>query len=167
MQRQAVAEMLRLLPDQAQGFAGSQYSAPVRTTFLGDREVDIRGLRAELQAKQDGDVKDLLQPLLLGAELVEAAQSDNARFFITDRAAQSFVFMGSKWRAGWALVLGGADQRELIAQLQARQLHGVHRPARRSRHGAYRQPRHRAHLFLAADGALRPDLGTHCARRRP
>jgi acetyl-CoA decarbonylase/synthase complex subunit beta len=120
MQRQAVEEMLRLLPDRAQGFAGSEYAAPVRTTFLGDGDVDIPSLGAELRAKRDGDVKDLLQPLLLGAELVEAAQDDKAQFFITDRAAQSFVFMGSKWHAGWALVLGSAGQSRLIGQLQER-----------------------------------------------
>lgn len=120
MQQKAVEQMLSLLPDRVQGFEGSEFSAPVRTTFLGDGDLSIPALRAELLARQAGDVRDLLKPLLLGAELVEATQDDKAQFFIADRAVQSFVFMGSKWRAGWALVLGGADQDELIGLLQER-----------------------------------------------
>ena len=33
---------------------------------------------------------------------------------------QSYVFSGSKWKAGWALVLGGDDQQELIDKLNER-----------------------------------------------
>jgi acetyl-CoA decarbonylase/synthase, CODH/ACS complex subunit beta len=120
MQRQAVEQILALLPERAWDFTGSQYPAPVRATFLGDGSLDIAGLCTELLAKQAGDAKDLLRPLLLAAEVVEAAQDDSPQFFIADRAVQSFVFMGSKWRAGWALVLGGADQGELIGRLQER-----------------------------------------------
>lgn len=139
MQQTAVAQMLSLLPDRAQVFEDSQYPAPVRSTFLGAGDLSIPAFRAELLARQAGDVKDLLRPLLLGAELVEAAKSDKAQFFITDRVAQSLVFTGSKWRAGWALVLGGADQDALIGRLQER-LHGFHRSGGRPRDGVYRQP---------------------------
>ena len=74
MQQTAVAQMLSLLPDRAQVFEDSEYPAPVRATFLGAGDLSIPALRAELLARQAGDVKDLLRPLLLAAELVEAAQ---------------------------------------------------------------------------------------------
>jgi CO dehydrogenase/acetyl-CoA synthase beta subunit len=120
MQRQAIEQLLGMMPDEVHGFAGSAYPAPVRAALLGQKTLRLPTLRSELLAKQDGDVRDLLEPMLLAAEVVEAAQADKARYFITDLAAQSLVFTGSKWRAGWALVLGGDDQQELIEQLQAR-----------------------------------------------
>ncbi len=120
LQAQAVDEMLSLLPAEIHAFAGSQYPLPVRATMLGDGEISIPSLRQALVAGRQGDVKDLLEPLLLGAELCEAAQGDRARFFLTDGQVQSHVFTGSKWRAGLALVLGGKDQRELVERLQER-----------------------------------------------
>ena len=120
MQRQAIEQLLAMLPDEIHDFPASAYPAPVRAALLGQEPLSLPALRAELLAKQDGDVRDLLEPVLLAAEVVEAAQEDKADYFITDLAAQSLVFTGSKWRAGWALVLGGDDQHELIEQLQAR-----------------------------------------------
>jgi acetyl-CoA decarbonylase/synthase complex subunit beta len=63
------------------------------------------------------DAKDVLQPLLLGAETYEASMEDKDKYFITDHRLRSLVFSGSKWRAGWALVLGGSSQAELISKL--------------------------------------------------
>ena len=119
MQNQAINELVAMLPDEIHTFSGSQYPLPIRAALLGEQALDLAALRQELLQKQDGDVKDLLEPLLLAAEQVEAAQPDSARYFMTDQAVQGYVFSGSKWRAGWALVLGGDDQGELIAQLKA------------------------------------------------
>jgi len=119
-QRQAVDTILALLPDTAGVFSGSQFPAPVRTTFLGGLEIDLHDLRARLLALRDGDVKDLLEPLLLAAEVVEAAQPDQSDHFITDREAQSLVFSGAKWRAGWALVLGHRHVPEVVDELKRR-----------------------------------------------
>ena len=66
---------------------------------------------------RDGDIRDLLEPLLLAAELYEASCDDKDRFFLTDRLVQAHVFQGSKWKAGWVLVLGGQDQTLLIKEL--------------------------------------------------
>ena len=62
-------------------------------------------------------MKDLLEPVLLASELCEAACEDKEQFFIDDQKVQQYVFMGSKWRAGWTLVLGGDNQDELISKL--------------------------------------------------
>lgn len=117
---QAVTEILSLLPEAIHGFSGSQYPAPVRTALLGGEEPDLALLRRQLEEGRLGDPKDVLEPLLLAAEIVEAAQPDKADYFLGDRKVQAAVFSGSKWRAGWALVLGGGDQTELVARLKDR-----------------------------------------------
>ena len=83
IQQQAVNEILELLPDRAYPFKGSEYPLPVKATFLGDKDIDIPSIRQELAQKRDGDVKELLEPLLLAAELCEAAQADKDQFFLT------------------------------------------------------------------------------------
>lgn len=118
MQKQAVAEMLNLLPEHSGFFEGTEYPLPVRTTFLGSRPIDAHYLRQWLLEKQDDDVKDVLEPVLLAAELCEASYEDKSLFFITDHTVRGNVFMGSKWKAGWVLILGGTDQSELIGNLQ-------------------------------------------------
>lgn len=120
MQQQAVDELLNLLPEEVHSFSGSDYPLPVKAALLGDKEISIALLRQQLIEKQSGDVKDLLDPLLLAAELIEAAREDKEQFFLTDHAVQGNVFRGSKWQAGWVLVLGGADQSELVEELKKR-----------------------------------------------
>ena len=97
IQQQGVNEILELLPHQICSFKGSDYPLPVKATFLGDREIDISSIRQELDQKRHGDVKDLLEPLLLASELCEAAQEDKEQFFLTDGKVQGYVFRGSKW----------------------------------------------------------------------
>ena len=119
MEQHAVIEqLLSLLPEDAGGFKNTEYSLPIKSAFLGERPIDCGQVRKELIEKQNEDVKDLLEPLLLAAELYEASCEDNEQFFLTDSQVRSYVFSGSKWKAGWVLVLGGADQQELIAKLQ-------------------------------------------------
>jgi len=69
---------------------------------------------------QDGDAKALVEPVLLAAELVESARPDRQDFFLTDARVQDLVFMGSKWQAGWALVLGDNRHAEHVKMLQQR-----------------------------------------------
>lgn len=118
MQEQSVRKILNLLPEQVCYFKGSEYPLPIKTTFLGDDEISISSLRQQLVEKQDHDLKELLEPLLLAAELYEASREDKSKFFINDHAVQSYVFSGSKWKAGWVLVLGGDDQEKLIEKLK-------------------------------------------------
>ncbi len=120
MQQQAVSQLLELLPEKVCSFEGSEYPLPVKATFLGDKKINTSSLRAELVDKQNADVKELLEPILLAAELYEACCKDRQQFFLDDQKVQSLVFTGSKWRAGWALVLGGDNQDELIEQLKER-----------------------------------------------
>lgn len=114
MQRKAVDHLLSLLPDQVSFFNGSEYPLPVKTAFIGDCDINVAALCQELKEKAEGDAKELLEPLLLAAELYEASCEDKGDYFIKDRDLRSFVFMGSKWQAGWVLVLGGRDSCKTI-----------------------------------------------------
>lgn len=120
IQQNAVKEILEKLPVNAGAFNGSEYPLPVAAAFLGNKPVSVPEIRSELIEKQNADVKDLLEPLLLAAELVEAGRPDREKFFLTDRTIQGMVFMGAKWMAGWALVLGGNAHRALIDELKKR-----------------------------------------------
>ena len=118
MKDQAISHMLQLLPSCVGHFDGSEYPVPLKSTFLGEGSLEIADLRAGLATMDPStDVKDVLQPLLLGAETYEASMEDKDKYFITDHRLRSLVFSGSKWRAGWALVLGGSSQAELISKL--------------------------------------------------
>jgi hypothetical protein len=118
MQQEAVQQLIDQLPDQAGSFRGSEYLEPIRSTFLGDRPLDISLLRTKLVKAQASPVKDLLEFILLADEAIESVQDDKEKYLITDWMTQSLVFIGSKWRVGGVLVLGGEDQNELIAQLK-------------------------------------------------
>ena len=117
MKTHAINQLLRLLPVNISFFKGSEYVLPLKTTFLGNEEISIGALREELSSLVNGDVKNLLEPVLLASELYEASVNDNKQFFITDGSVRSFVF-GSKWKAGWVLVLGGLKQNELMETLK-------------------------------------------------
>lgn len=118
MINQAIDTILKSLPDKIDSFEGTQYPMPVRTTFLGDETLNINDLHDSLNGLRNADAKDVLEPLLLAAEVIESASTDKAEFFITDAQVRSFVFTGSKWRAGWVLVLGSEDNLELIEKLK-------------------------------------------------
>jgi len=120
MPSQAIEELITLLPSCAGRFEGSQFPLPVKTTFLGDAQLSIEAVRDELRRLQDGDAKALVEPVLLAAELVESARPDRQDFFLTDARVQDLVFMGSKWQAGWALVLGDNRHAEHVKMLQQR-----------------------------------------------
>ena len=94
MKNQPIDYLLEILPTQALGFEGTQYPMPLQSTFLGNEMLDIDRLKVQLDMVRDADVKDLIEPLLLAAELVEASRADRSRFFITDDQTREFVFMG-------------------------------------------------------------------------
>ena len=118
MQQSAIKQLLTILPNDVGKFKNTEYPLPIKSAFLGEKQIHCSALRKDLIKKQDGDVKDLLEPLLLAAELYEASCQDNEQYFLSDSQVQSYVFSGSKWKAGWVLVLGGDDKEELVAKLQ-------------------------------------------------
>lgn len=118
LQKLAIKQLVEMMPDSVGSFEGSDYSLPVKTTFLANENIDMNALKHSLLSKQDGDVKDLIEPILLAAELYEATRQDRANYFISDEALQGHVFMGSKWTAGWVLVLGGNAEDELTIKLK-------------------------------------------------
>ena len=120
MQDRAVEELVGLLPRTMGSFEGSQYPLPVKAAFMGHRPLEVRHLHDELLKKRRSDVKHLIEPILLGAELVEAARPDRAEYFLTDQKVQGLVFTGSKWRPGWALVLGDRGHADYVSELLRR-----------------------------------------------
>jgi hypothetical protein len=84
------------LPDQTGCFQGFEYPQPVRSTFLGDKPLDIPLLRTKWVMEHADPVKDLLESILLATEAIESVQDDKEKYFITDRMTQSLVFTGSK-----------------------------------------------------------------------
>lgn len=120
LQAQGVEGLLRLLPAQPGHFDGSQYPLPVKTTIIGNGPLDLPALRSKLSDLASGDVKHLLEPLLVAAEAVESVAIDRQQRFLTDADVRGRVFTGSKWMAGWALVLGERNRLPIIAKLQER-----------------------------------------------
>lgn len=120
MQKEAIEKILSLLPDAVGSFEASEYPLPVRTTVMGDRPLDVEALRRMITDRAEGDVKDLCEPLVLAAEVIESCQSDRQDYFLSDQQVRDMVFMGSKWLAGWVLVLGGVNRQALIAKLKER-----------------------------------------------
>ena len=114
----AIKALLSALPEKAKPFSGSEYPLPVHAAYLADVPSDMTALSGRLSAFSGTDVKPLVDPILICAEAVESAQPDREKYFIPDRKVQDYVFMGSKWRAGWALVLGGSGSEQLIKDLQ-------------------------------------------------
>ncbi len=107
-------EMKNLIPEKVNTFKGSQYPLPVKTAILGKKEIDLEDLCKSLEEKLGGDVKNVLETLLVAAELHEAAKKDKHDYFIKDSDLRSFVFTGSKWKAGWVLILG--DKHHKLAE---------------------------------------------------
>ncbi len=118
MLHSAVEQLLAILPEEVGKFKQTEYPLPIKSAFLGEKPIHCSAVRKDLIEKQNGDLKDLLEPLLLAAELYEASCQDNEQYFLTDNQVQSYVFSGSKWKAGWVLVLGGIDQEKLVAKFQ-------------------------------------------------
>ncbi|MCL2137176.1 MAG: hypothetical protein FWH40_06615 [Coriobacteriia bacterium] len=116
LQISAVDQLLSQLPDKVGFFEGSEYPMPIKTTFLGETGIDPKQLADQLQQKQNGDVRDLLEPVLLAAELVESVNNDKELFFIADKDVRSYVF-NSKWKSGWVLLLGTNKVHELAAAM--------------------------------------------------
>ena len=120
MVNDAIGAILKALPPTAGSFAGSQYPLPVAQTFRGNEPVDLEAIRRSLLERTNDDPQTILAPLLMAAEQIEAASPDNAEYFLDDQKVQSIVFTGSKWRAGWALVLGNVENAAVVKLLTER-----------------------------------------------
>jgi acetyl-CoA decarbonylase/synthase complex subunit beta len=110
IKKQAVKAALDLFPKKAGSFVGSQYSWPVYAALRKDSAPNLPAIKEELIQMSEEDVKHVLEPLLLTAELYESSRPDRKEYFLTDRRVQDIVFMGSKWQAGWTLLLGGDEK---------------------------------------------------------
>lgn len=103
--RGALDKILRLLPEYPGSFKGTDFKLPVKAAISGGREIEIAPLRETLcglRNTDNVDVKKLLEPVLLAAELYESARKDNEKYFLKDERLQGLVFMGAKWTPGWS-----------------------------------------------------------------
>jgi acetyl-CoA decarbonylase/synthase, CODH/ACS complex subunit beta len=117
MVHDAIEAILNALPPTVGSFAGSQYPLPVAQTFRGNEPVDLEAIRCSLLERTNDDPQTILAPLLIAAEQIEAVSPDKAEYFLDDQKVQSIVFTGSKWRAGWALVLGNKENETVVKLL--------------------------------------------------
>jgi acetyl-CoA decarbonylase/synthase complex subunit beta len=120
MVRDAIEAILAALPPTVGSFAGSQYPLPVAQTFWGNEPIDLEAIRRSLLERTNDDPQTILTPLLIAAEQIEAVSPDKAEYFLDDQKVQSIVFTGSKWRAGWALVLGNKGNTTVVRLLAER-----------------------------------------------
>ena len=118
MQEEAINELLANLPEEIHIFNSSEYSLPVKAAIFGDPPLNTAELRRILAERRAGELKNILNPALVAAEQIEAARADKDDYFLSDSAVRHHVFMGSKWFAGWALLLGGRGQDEIIPRLK-------------------------------------------------
>lgn len=117
----AVDSLLKQLPACRMEFKGSEFPLPVHTAYYSGTFPETESYKLKLQSVKGDDAKPYVDMVVLGAEAIESNMADKESYFITDRKLQNYVFMGSKWRAGWALVLGGEGSENLIESLKKRE----------------------------------------------
>ncbi len=112
-----IETILELLPRAYKPFPRTEYPMPVAQAILGE-EPCIERLRGWLIESARGELKDMLEPVAIAAEIIESNAGDRNEFYMDDEQVRSYVFSGAKWRAGWVLVAGDAINASLIEQLQ-------------------------------------------------
>ncbi len=100
-----VDELLKALPAEVNGFAGSDYPLPLCQAVLGDVPAVDR-VRELLSGSDPDDAPHMAEHAALAAECYESAQPDAQDLFVGDGSLRGLVFSGAKWRAGWAFLLG-------------------------------------------------------------
>lgn len=101
-------------------FSGSEYPMPVSQAMLG-KLPDVSEVTAWLSQSVSGELKNLVEPVAVAAELIESNEGDRDQFFIDDDTARGLVFNGAKWRAGWILVAGDGVSDSLVKRLSEEQ----------------------------------------------
>ena len=99
-----LADLLAAAPAAARPFPGTEYPLPVQLALYG-RTVEVASLVRQLEAARSE--VDALAPALALAEAIESVAADRDDYFLSDSRTRSLVFTGAKWRAGWALLVGG------------------------------------------------------------
>jgi hypothetical protein len=112
-----VRALLDLLPDAFGRFEGTEWPMPVAWAFLAGPP-DVERVRRALVEHAEDEIKKSIEPALLAAEVIEAAQADRQKTFITDNQARTSAFRGAKWRAGWVCLVGGGPQAELAKRFK-------------------------------------------------
>jgi acetyl-CoA decarbonylase/synthase complex subunit beta len=111
-------ELIAAAPVAAQVFPDTEYPLPIQQALYGNAPspevlvARIRGAESVVAA---------LEPVLALAEAVESVAADRLDYFLTDAKARNLVFMGAKWKAGWALLVGAGVTDELIQRLLQRE----------------------------------------------
>jgi len=124
-----VRELAAALPRELTSFEGSQYPLPLCQAVLG-RLPAADEVRALLDAADPEDAGDYALSVAMAAECYEAGRPDGQEHFVPDARLRGLVFMGGKWRAGWAFLMDGGES-GLAAELEGKDfivLEGGDRP---------------------------------------
>ncbi len=99
--------LVEQLPEEVVPFGGSQFAFPISEVLFGSPP-DLAWVREEVERldASDAEPHEAAWVALAAAEAAESARPDRGEWFVTDGQFRGIVFMGIKWRAGWALVLG-------------------------------------------------------------
>ncbi|MCX7014676.1 MAG: hypothetical protein NTW86_19365 [Candidatus Sumerlaeota bacterium] len=111
--------LLAALPANANDFAGSEYPQPAALAYFGE-PLNVERLRRKAESIRLNGAAALCETAMAMAEAIESVAPDRERYFITDAKARQHVFTGSKWRAGWACLIGSADHAPAAAAFKER-----------------------------------------------
>lgn len=121
-------ELIKKVPDRIERFEGSEYPQPIIIALSGEipdvselkekaKSLTRINLAEEGPPPKEKEIESVLYCSLSLAEIIEASRQDKKDYFISDAKFRGQVF-GVKRSPGWALVLGDADQTELITRLR-------------------------------------------------
>ncbi len=105
-------KLLRILPEKARNFDGTEFGQPAAMAYLGKR-VDEESLRKQAEKLRTSSPEQMCEIAMVMAEMIESAAPDHDKYFQTDAKTRSHVFTGSKWRSGWVFLMGSTLHSEL------------------------------------------------------
>ena len=102
-----LGSLIAQLPPQAIPFERTEFPFPVSQALFGSAP-DLKSLREESARLDEFEAaaQEAAWVALGAAEVVESAQDDRSKHFLSDGQFRGAVFTGIKWRAGWVLLLG-------------------------------------------------------------
>ncbi len=112
-------KLLRILPDKARHYDGTEFGQPAAMAYLGKR-VDMENLRKQAGELRTSSPEQMCEIAMVMAEMIESAAPDHDKYFQTDTKTRSHVFTGSKWRSGWVFLMGNSNHSELEQRFKER-----------------------------------------------
>jgi acetyl-CoA decarbonylase/synthase complex subunit beta len=112
-------KLLRILPEKAGDFDGTEFGQPAAIAYLGKR-VDTEILRKQAEELRTSSPEQMCETAMIMAEIIESSAPDHNKYFQTDAKTRDHVFNGSKWRSGWVFLMGNSNHSELAQKFRER-----------------------------------------------